>query len=648
MSSPLQQVEKMDKLKHFNISTDRENICWAEIDVNGKSVNVLTQEVLSDLAQILDWLEKNTEITGFSLTSGKPGGFIYGADIAEFELYKTKQDVRSHMEFVHGLFNRIENLHVPTAVGIDGIAVGGGLEIALAFDFITTTSSKKTKLGFPEVNLGILPGYGGSGRAYGRIGTASVTEMMISGKPLIAEAAKNIGLIDQVVDGADDLEPAIKSWLKAQNQKKPKREQRETEADQSALEVCSEKFLKRMRIEHTPAPFAIIEHVRKHGHSSVAMSAGEMDIFPDLMIGSASKNLRRVYYLTDKVRKTARGDSEIKKLYVVGAGTMGGDIAAVAAMSGLNVSLTDVDVSAIEGAIKRSGELFARRLKSSEKIDEATQRLKADPGGDDAANADLVIEAVAEKLSVKQAVFADLEKIIKPDAILATNTSAIPLENIATALDDPSRLIGLHFFNPVPVLPLVEVIWSLHSNQDLVTRGMQFAGQIGKMPIRCKSSPGFLVNRALLPYMFGAIEAVVSGENPEKIDQAMVDFGMPMGPIELSDQVGLDVCLDVGTVLGIGSGAEKLLKSKCDDKKLGRKTGSGFYDWSENRAVRSRQPLEPKLSKDIARRMLTPMVDECIKAVQEGVVDSSDDADAGMIFGTGFPGFRGGPINWTS
>ena len=638
----------MDNLKHFNISTNHENICWAEIDVNGKSVNVLTQEVMSDLAKILDWLEKNTTITGFSLTSGKPGGFIYGADIAEFELYKTKQDVRNHMEFVHGLFNRIENLHIPTAVGIDGIAVGGGLEIALAFDFITATSSKKTKLGFPEVNLGILPGYGGSGRAYGRIGTASVAEMMISGKPLIAEAANNIGLIDQVVDGADDLKPAIKSWLKAQNQKKPEREQREPEADQSALEACREKFLKRARIEHTPAPFAIIDHVRRHGHSSVAMSAGEMDIFPDLMVGSASKNLRRVYYLTDKVRKTARGDSKIKKLHVVGAGTMGGDIAAVAAMSGLNVSLTDVDVNAIDGAIQRSGELFARRLKGAEKIKEATQRLKSDPEGDDAANADLVIEAVAEKLSVKQTVFADLEKVIKPDAILATNTSAIPLEDIATALDDPSRLIGLHFFNPVPVLPLVEVIWSLHSNQDLVTRGMQFAGQIGKMPIRCKSSPGFLVNRALLPYMFGAIEAVVSGENPEKIDQAMVDFGMPMGPIELSDQVGLDVCLDVGTVLGVGAGAEKLLKSKCDDKKLGRKTGSGFYDWSENRAVRSRQPLEPKHSDDIARHMLAPMVEECIKAVQEGVVDSSDDADAGMIFGTGFPGFRGGPINWAS
>ena len=351
----------MDNLKHFNISTDHDNICWAEIDVNGKSVNVLTQEVMSDLANILNWLEKNTKIKGFSLTSGKLGGFIYGADIAEFELYKTKQDVRSHMEFVHGLFNRIENLHVPTAVGIDGIAVGGGLEIALAFDYIITTSGNKTKLGFPEVNLGILPGYGGSGRAYGRIGTASVAEMMISGKPLIAEAAKDIGLIDRVVDGADDIKPAIKSWLKTQNQKKPERGQRETEADQSALEVCREKFLRRIRVEHTPAPFAIIEHIRRHGHSSLAMSKGEMDVFPDLMIGSASKNLRRVYFLTDKLRKTARGHSKITQLHEVGAGVIGGDIAAVAAMSGLNVSLTDVNSSAIEGAIKRSADLFARR-----------------------------------------------------------------------------------------------------------------------------------------------------------------------------------------------------------------------------------------------------------------------------------------------
>ena len=638
----------MDNLRHFDISTDSKNICWAKLDVKGKSVNVLTQEVMLDLAKLLDWLEENDNLRGFGFMSGKPGGFIYGADISEFELYKSATDVLHHMQFVHGLFDRIERLKVPTCVGIDGIAVGGGLEIALAFDHIIITGNHKTKLGFPEVNLGILPGYGGSGRAYRRVGTATVTQMMLSGKPMAAFAAHEAGLIDQKVDGAEHLKPAIGAWLIEQKSKKPNREQRESSADQNALNEANAKFLNRLRADHTPAPFAILDHVKRHGHSASEMSAGEMDIFPDLMVGSASKSLRRVYHLTDRIRKTARGDSAISNVHVVGAGVMGGDIAAVAAMSGLMVTLSDMNPKATELAIDRAAKLFERRLKSDDKITAAKHRLKSDPQSDGAKNADLIIEAVAEKLSVKQAVFADLEKIIKPNAVLATNTSAIPLEDIATVLADPSRLIGLHFFNPVPVLPLIEVIWSLHSNQDIVTRGMRFAGQIGKMPIRCKSSPGFLVNRALLPYMFGAMEAVASGESPEKIDQALVDFGMPMGPIELSDQVGLDVCLDVGIVLGMGPGAEKLLKSKCREQTLGRKTGSGFYEWSENRAVRSRESLEPKVSDKMARRMLAPMVDECRKAVQEGVVDSADDADAGMIFGTGFPGFRGGPINWAS
>ena len=638
----------MDNLRHFDISTDSKNICWAKLDVKGKSVNVLTQEVMLDLAKLLDWLEENDNLRGFGFMSGKPGGFIYGADISEFELYKSATDVLHHMQFVHGLFDRIERLKVPTCVGIDGIAVGGGLEIALAFDHIIITGNHKTKLGFPEVNLGILPGYGGSGRAYRRVGTATATQMMLSGKPMAAFAAHEAGLIDQKVDGAEHLKPAIGAWLIEQKSKKPNREQRESSADQNALNEANAKFLNRLRADHTPAPFAILDHVKRHGHSASEMSAGEMDIFPDLMVGSASKSLRRVYHLTDKIRKTARGDSAISNVHVVGAGVMGGDIAAVAAMSGLMVTLSDMNPKATELAIDRAAKLFERRLKSDDKITAAKHRLKSDPQSDGAKNADLIIEAVAEKLSVKQAVFADLEKIIKPNAVLATNTSAIPLEDIAKVLADPSRLIGLHFFNPVPVLPLIEVIWSLHSNQDIVTRGMQFAGQIGKMPIRCKSSPGFLVNRALLPYMFGAMEAVASGESPEKIDQALVDFGMPMGPIELSDQVGLDVCLDVGIILGMGPGAEKLLKSKCREQTLGRKTGSGFYEWSENRAVRSRESLEPKVSNKMARRMLAPMVDECRKAVQEGVVDSADDADAGMIFGTGFPGFRGGPINWAS
>ena len=637
----------MQDLKHWSVSIDDANLCWLTLDVSGKSVNVLTHAVVGELGQIIDWVEGQSIIAGVGMLSGKPGGFVYGADIAEFELLATADDVLQHMQMVHGLFNRIDSLDVPTIVGIDGIAVGGGLEIALTFDRIITTAGTKTKLGFPEVNLGILPGYGGSGRAYRRIGTAAVTQMMLSGRPLTASAAQAAGLIDQTVDDAAALQPAMTSWLTAQNRAKPNRQQRETTADQNALDDASAQFLKRLRADHTPAPFAIIEHVQRYGHDAAAMSAGEMDIFPELMVGSASKNLRRVYYLTDKVRKTARGDSAITNLHVVGAGVMGGDIAAVAAMAGLTVSLTDMNAGAIETAINRAATLFERRLKSDDKIAAAKQRLQADPSGDGAARADLVIEAVAEKLSVKQAVFKALETVIKPDAILATNTSAIPLEDIATALQHPSRLIGLHFFNPVPVLPLVEVIWSRHSDQELVSRGMQFAGQIGKMPIRCQSAPGFLVNRALLPYMFKAVEAVAAGENADQIDEALVDFGMPMGPIELCDQVGLDVCLDVGMVLGIAPAAEAILRENCAAQNLGRKTGSGFYQWDGNRPIRPRAAVDAAVMAEIAASMLAPMIEQCQQAVDAGVVDSADSADAGMIFGTGFPGFRGGPLHWS-
>ena len=637
----------MQDLKHWSVSIDDANLCWLTLDVSGKSVNVLTHAVVGELGQIIDWVEGQSIIAGVGMLSGKPGGFVYGADIAEFELLATADDVLQHMQMVHGLFNRIDSLDVPTIVGIDGIAVGGGLEIALTFDRIITTAGAKTKLGFPEVNLGILPGYGGSGRAYRRIGTAAVTHMMLSGRPLTASAAQAAGLIDQTVDDAAALQPAMTSWLTAQNRAKPNRQQRETTADQNALDDASAQFLKRLRADHTPAPFAIIEHVQRYGHDAAAMSAGEMDIFPELMVGSASKNLRRVYYLTDKVRKTARGDSAITNLHVVGAGVMGGDIAAVAAMAGLTVSLTDMNAGAIETAINRAATLFDRRLKSDDKIAAAKQRLQADPSGDGAARADLVIEAVAEKLSVKQAVFKALETVIKPDAILATNTSAIPLEDIATALQHPSRLIGLHFFNPVPVLPLVEVIWSRHSDQELVSRGMQFAGQIGKMPIRCQSAPGFLVNRALLPYMFKAVEAVAAGENADQIDEALVDFGMPMGPIELCDQVGLDVCLDVGMVLGIAPAAEAILRENCAAQNLGRKTGSGFYQWDGNRPIRPRAAVDAAVMAEIAASMLAPMIEQCQQAVDAGVVDSADSADAGMIFGTGFPGFRGGPLHWS-
>ena len=646
MGNIMQTFNTKKDLMHWRANVDEDSIAWLRLQTDGKSVNVLTHAVMAELESLIDQLESSENLNGVGLLSGKPGGFIYGADINEFETLKTADDVAVHMRYVHSLFNRIEALPVPSCVGVDGIAVGGGLEIALVFDRLFVTSSHKTKLGFPEVNLGIMPGYGGTGRAYCRIGTKAVLDMMVSGHPLGSQDAIKTGLADEMVDNADDLEQTMREWILGCKREKPILTQLETTPNAEAIAAARDKYLKRVRADHTPAPAAIIDHVENFGHDRTAMSAGEIDIFPNLLVGSASKNLRRVFYLTDAVRKSARGVSGIERLHVVGAGVMGGDIAAIGAMAGLDVTLADMNGAAIKNAITRAAKLFERRLKNEDKVAAALERLRSDPDGQGAADADLVIEAVAEKLDVKQAVFQNLENVCKTGAILATNTSAIPLEDIATALNTPERLIGLHFFNPVPVLPLVEVIWSKYSDQDMVNRGMQFAGQIGKMPVRCKSAPGFLVNRALLPYIFKAIEAVAGGENADHIDEALVDFGMPMGPVELADQIGLDVCLDAGIVLGIAPAAKTLLDEKCKAGTIGRKSGSGFYEWDGNQAIRARQSQDPGVMASIAKSMLTPMIEECRQAVDEQVVDSADSADAGMIFGIGFPGFRGGPLNW--
>ena len=643
----MQSLKTGKDLMHWLANIDEDGIAWLYLQTVGKSVNVLNNAVMTELECLLDRLENNKDLRGVALLSGKKGGFVYGADIHEFETLKTASEVANHMLYVHGLFNRIEALPVPSCVGVDGIAVGGGLEIALTFDRLFITSSSKTKLGFPEVNLGIMPGYGGSGRAYGRIGTKAVLDMMVSGRPIGSIDAIKTGLADELVDKPDDLEKSMREWIIGCNGEKPIFTELETAADATAIAAAKDKYLKRLRSDHTPAPAAIIEHVEDFGHDKSAMSAGEIDVFPNLMVSSASKNLRRVFYLTDAVRKSARGESGIKRMHVVGAGVMGGDIAAIGAMAGLDVTLTDMNDAAIVGAIARAKKLFERRLKSDEKVALALARLRTDLDGNGATDADLIIEAVAEKLEVKQAVFKNLEAVSKASAILATNTSAIPLEDIATALIGPERLIGLHFFNPVPVLPLVEVIWSKYSDPEIVSRGMQFAGQIGKMPVRCKSAPGFLVNRALLPYIFKAIEAVAGGEKADHIDEALVDFGMPMGPIELADQIGLDVCLDVGIVLGMPPATKALLDEKCRTGTIGRKSGSGFYEWDGNRAIRAHQSKDPRVMAAIAKKMLAPMIEECRQAVDENVVDTADSADAGMIFGIGFPGFRGGPLNWS-
>ena len=624
----------MTKWKHWRLDIDKDEVGQLILDVEGKSVNVLTREVIAEFGEVVEALEKNADLKGLMLLSGKAGGFVYGADINEFEEFSNEEEVGAWLDEVHGIFGRFANLSMPSVAGIEGYALGGGLELALLCKGLVATSSPKTQLGFPEVTLGLLPGYGGTGRAYQRIGAEAILDMMITGRMVKSKEAFELGLVDALTESADTLPQAMKNLLK----NKPASQAHKN----IAFDDARKKYLSRLRPDHTPAPFAIIDHVEAHAHDSEAMSEAEKDIFPALMLSEASKGLRRVFALQDRVRREARGKSDIKRVHVIGAGVMGGDIAAISALSGFETSLSDISFEAVEAALKRGHGFFERKLK-----EEAKARLKGVKSSDsDKAikEADIIIEAVAEDIKIKQKVFADIEKHAKSDAILASNTSAIRLEEIAEILSNPKRLIGLHFFNPATVLPLVEVITGADSDNDFIIKSKYFARELGKMPIECRSASGFLVNRALLPYVAEAIALMLQGQDPDMLDEAMLDFGMPMGPIELADQIGLDVLLAASLPLGIPQAVKGVLEDKIKAGELGRKTAQGFYGWEDKRAARPRNRYPQKELQALAKKLLAPMIEASEKAVKEKVVADADIADVGLIFGAGFPRFRGGVL----
>jgi 3-hydroxyacyl-CoA dehydrogenase / enoyl-CoA hydratase / 3-hydroxybutyryl-CoA epimerase len=403
---------------------------------------------------------------------------------------------------------------------------------------------------------------------------------------------------------------------------------------------------KKARPEHYPAPYALIELFEKHGGNWRDMIKGEAERFVPLMATDTAKNLRRVFFLSESLKKQGlRGADKplFRRVHVIGAGVMGGDIAAWCALRGLGVSLQDLDMERIKPALDRAKALFRKRLRKKVEVDNAVARLEADVAGKGIARADVIIEAVVEKLEIKRQVFADVEAKARPDAILATNTSSIELERIAEGMQTPSRLIGLHFFNPVAQLPLVEVIRSTFNTDRDIAKGASFALAIGKSPVAVKSAPGFLVNRVLMPYMLGAVERVEKGESKELIDAAAVAFGMPMGPIELMDTVGLDVGASVAHELGHEVPENSRFATLVRNKNLGRKTGQGFYKWEKGKAVKGETPAHADLA-GLGRELVKPLVDTTVKVVDEGVVTSKELADIGVILGTGFAPFLGGPM----
>lgn len=639
-------------LKDWNFEIDFEGIAWATFDCEGTKVNTLRRQAIEELDKIVSHIESasgSDGVRGLVIMSAKQN-FIAGADINEFEDFNTEAQVEQAVKHVIGLFNRIEKLRVPVVAAIHGYCLGGGLELAMACHYRIADRDDGTRLGLPEVKLGIIPGLHGTVRSLKLAGPLDAMQMMLTGRMLRSSAAKRMGLVDKLVPSKLNLRwEARKAVLKKQKSKGAswwKRMLSKAPIRGLLARQMRKQTAKKVREEHYPAPFQLIELFEKFGADPIRHKVMETRYFAPLMVSETSQNLRRVFHLSEKVKGLApKGAKKPLRAHIIGAGTMGADIAAWCVIKGMEVSLQDLDQSAVDKGVKRAKRLFKKRLKKPLAVEAAMTRLLPDVEGKNVPHADVIIEAIVENLEIKRSLFEDLEARAKPDAILASNTSSLPIEQIAKQLKNPGRLIGIHFFNPVPQLPLVEVIRGENSDEAEVQKGVGFVTAISKFPVIVKSVPGFLVNRVLAPYMFEAMNMYANGTPREKIDQAALKFGMPMGPLELCDVVGLDICQKVGETLNLSDSDDTELHRMVKHGKLGKKSGEGFYVWTDGKPQREDTDFDEDLL-PLGERLVKPLLDECEKSLKEGVVDSADMVDAGVIFGTGFAPFRGGPLHY--
>lgn len=641
-------------LQDWRFTVDFEGIAWAVIDRKGESMNSLGRRPAEELGEIVKAVEEAAmrgEVKGLVLMSGKERSFIAGADIREFESFDTEPKIAEVVKQTLELINRIDRLPVTVVAAIHGYCLGGGLELALACDWRIADREEATRLGFPEVKLGIFPGLNGTVRSIQAAGPMDAMTAMLTGRMLRPTAAKAIGLVDQLVPTRHNLRWAARKavlqkrhckgapWWKRLMLKQPVRS--------LLAKQMRAKTAEKVREEHYPAPYRLIDLFERYGDDPVRMKIAETEMFIPLMASETSRNLRRVFKLSEMLKDEApKNGFKPLKVHVIGAGTMGGDIAAWCVVQGMQASLQDLDEAQIAKALVRAKSLFKRHLRSPLAAETAVARLIADPTGKHIKHADVVIEAIVEKLDVKQTLFRELEKEVKPGAVLATNTSSLRLEDIAKPLADPGRLVGLHFFNPVAQLPLVEVVRGEQTREEEVRKACAFVTAINKLPLIVKSCAGFLVNRVLAPYMMEAVRRYQQGEPREKIDQAALKFGMPMGPLELMDMVGLDIANHVGNELGLAPKGDNALATLVKQGKLGKKTGEGFYVWDEGKPKREEVAYDQVELERLGRALVKPMLDEAERALADHVVATADHVDAGVIFGTGFAPFRGGPLHY--
>jgi 3-hydroxyacyl-CoA dehydrogenase / enoyl-CoA hydratase / 3-hydroxybutyryl-CoA epimerase len=634
-----------------SFDVDADNVGWLTLDKPGSSANTLGSAVLLDLQRGLEAAQRRS-LRGLVIRSGKPSGFIAGADIREFTRFESEAAALEFITLGQRICARIEALPYPTVAAIHGFALGGGLELALACDYRIAVGDSKLALGLPEVQLGIHPGFGGTVRSVRLLGVRQAMNLMLTGRTVRADQALKLGLVDRLVADTAALEAAARQIIRATppRRRPPRLERALSLPGVRALlrPVLLRQVASRARPEHYPAPYAIIDLWSKYGARGDEAFSAEARSIASLFRSDTARNLIRVFLLQDRLKALAgKSAAPIERVHVIGAGVMGGDIAAWCALRGLQVTLQDRELNLIEPALARAGGLFAKRLTTPAERSAASQRLRADVAGGGVADANVVIEAIFEDLEAKRALYAAAEPQLRPGAVLATNTSSLTLELLGSTLTDPGRLVGLHFFNPVPQMPLVEVVHFAATRPDVLATAMALARRIDKLPLPCRSSPGFLVNRVLFPYLFEALHAAGEGIAFNAIDRAALEFGMPMGPMELADVVGLDVLLHVGEIVTRELHKEppayvETVRRLVQERKLGRKSGQGFFQWRDGKIVRP--PERAEVPADLTDRLTLALVNECVACLREGIVADADLIDAGVIFGTGFAPFRGGPL----
>lgn len=635
---------------HWKHKRDANNISWLHFDTPDASANLLSQAAIKELSDILSELEKELP-QAIIIVSDKKDSFIFGADIKEFTTLENKQQALAFLQNGHDLMNQLSAMPCPTVSMVHGICLGGGTELSLACDYIIASDDKKTKIGLPEIKLGIFPGYGGSARSINRCGPLAAMNMMLSGRVFTARAAKKIRLIDEMVPLRQLTAAAEQFALTAPKRKKLPLITRLTNSALLRPLIAAQmrkQVAQKAKAEHYPAPYALINLWKKHAGNTSRMLQQEAKTVADLATTDTARNLVRVFFLQERLKSQGKQtDYDAAHIHVIGGGIMGGDIASWCAIQGYSVTVQDQSPEQLAKTIKRAQYSFKKKFKRDRRaIRDANDRLMADHRGAGIYRADIVIEAIFEDKDVKRTLYQSIEPKMKTDAILATNTSSIKLEDLTSCLNNPGRLVGLHFFNPVALMPLVEIIRGSETDEKVVQQALAFGRNIGKLPLAVKSSPGFLVNRILMPYILEAVTMVDEGIPPEIIDKAATDYGMPMGPIELADAVGLDICKSVANILSVALNMPLPANLKnLSDNKLGKKSGEGFYQYKNGKPVKNKTASYAN-AQEVQDRLVLRLINEAAACLREGIVEDKELIDAGVIFGTGFAPFRGGPLEY--